>query len=103
MPLNWRFTVDAKDCGSLVSQGPIFRSELIVFWRPRSVDLISDALPFRSAVVRLPKRGIHREAHDNGLDEIENGKKLVISLVSCDRSHREAGERKQNTDEVLRP
>jgi hypothetical protein len=23
MPLNWRFTVDAKDCASLVSQGPI--------------------------------------------------------------------------------
>lgn len=23
MPLNWRFTVGAKDCGSLVSQGPI--------------------------------------------------------------------------------
>src|SRR4029453_16099830 len=23
MPLNWRFTVGAKDCGNLVSQGPI--------------------------------------------------------------------------------
>ena len=23
MPLNWRFTVGAKDCGSLVCQGPI--------------------------------------------------------------------------------
>jgi hypothetical protein len=33
MPLNWRFTVGAKDCGSLVSQGPIFRSGPMVFWR----------------------------------------------------------------------
>ena len=69
----------------------------------RGVDLIFRCAAIGSPLVRLPKRGKHREAHDNGLDEIENGKKLVISLVSCDRSHREAGERKQNTDEVLRP
>src|SRR5437868_5318331 len=38
MPLNWRFTVGAKDCGSLVSQGPIFRSELMVFWQALNID-----------------------------------------------------------------
>ena len=45
----------------------------------------------------------NEEADNNGLDEKEDGEDLMIALVSCDRSCRQAGEIKQVTDDVLRP
>jgi hypothetical protein len=43
------------------------------------------------------------EAHDNGLDEKEDGVELMITLVSRDRGRRQAGEIEKGTDDVLRP
>ena len=45
----------------------------------------------------------NEEADDNGLGEKKDGVELVVALVWCDRSGHEAGEKKQVTDEVLRP
>jgi hypothetical protein len=43
------------------------------------------------------------EADNDGLQEKENGVKLVVPLVSRDRCRRQAREIKQVTDEVLGP
>jgi hypothetical protein len=53
--------------------------------------------------LRLHERVKNNEADDNGLDEKEDSVELMIALVSCDRSRRQAGEIKQVTDDVLRP
>jgi hypothetical protein len=53
--------------------------------------------------LRLHERAEKNKANDNGLNEKEDGVELMIALVSCDRSRRQASEIKQVTDDVLRP
>jgi hypothetical protein len=57
----------------------------------------------KSAPLRLRKRMKNGKAGDNSLDEKKDGVELMIALVSCDRSRRQAGKINQATNELLRP
>ena len=57
----------------------------------------------KARLLRLHKHMKNGEADDNGLGEKEDGVELMIALVARDRSRRQAREKKQVTDDVLRP
>jgi hypothetical protein len=52
--------------------------------------------------LRLHKRMKNGEADEYRLDEKEDSVELMIPLASCDSSRRQAGNKKQATDEILR-